>query len=79
MWLLGGSLAWLVAALISGSVVPVTLTIIIPTNKELLAVDRDLSSAETRKLLVRWGQLHGIRTALSCIAAVIYLCLLIVA
>ena len=79
VWLLGNSLAWLAAALIIGSVVPVTLIVIMSTNKELLAVDRDLSSAETRKLLVRWGQLHGIRTALSCIAAVIYQCLLIIA
>ena len=77
VWLQGGELGWLVAALLVGSVVPFTLIIIMPINHKLLTTGRDLSSTETRQLLVRWGQLHAIRTALSLAATVIYLCLLL--
>ena len=73
VWLLGGGVGWLVAALLVGAVVPVTFAIIMPTNHKLLAPGRDLSSSETRELLVRWGQLHAVRTALSIAGTVIYL------
>ncbi|HEY3047112.1 MAG TPA: DUF1772 domain-containing protein [Polaromonas sp.] len=71
-WLLGAGLVWLVAALFILAVVPVTLIIIFPTNKQLLASGRDLGSSETRELLVKWGQLHAIRSVLSLIASVIF-------
>jgi hypothetical protein len=70
-WLLGAGLMWLVAGLFILTVVPVTLIIIFPTNKQLLAPGRDLGSSETRELLVKWGQLHAIRSVLSLIASVI--------
>jgi hypothetical protein len=54
VWLLGGGIGWLFAALLVGAVVPFTFAIIMPTNLKLLAAGRDLSSAETRELLVRW-------------------------
>ena len=71
-WLLGAGLVWLIAALFILAVVPVTLIIILPTNKQLLASGRDLGSSETRELLVKWGQLHAIRSVLSLIASVIF-------
>ena len=77
-WLLGGGLMWLVASLFILAVVPVTLLVIYPTNNKLLAPGRDLGSSETRELLVKWGQLHAIRSALSLVAAVIFICLLVV-
>jgi uncharacterized membrane protein len=73
VWLLGGGWGWLVAAVLVGAVVPVTFVIIMPTNHRLLAPDRDLSSSETRELLVRWGRLHAVRTLLSLAGAMIYL------
>ena len=73
VWLLGGAVGWLVAALLTGAVVPFTFVIIMPTNHKLLTPSRDLSSAETRELLVRWGQLHAVRTALSIAGIVVYL------
>jgi hypothetical protein len=76
VWLQSGDVGWLIAALLIGGVVPFTLLVIMPTNHKLLATGRDLSSTETRQLLVRWGQLHAIRTALSFVATVIYLWLL---
>jgi hypothetical protein len=77
VWLHGGRLGWLVAALLVGSVVPFTLVIIMPTNHKLLMPGRDLASPETHQLLVRWGQLHAIRTVLSLVGTVIYLWLLL--
>ena len=67
----------LVAALLVGAVVPVTFAVIMPTNHKLLAPGRDLSSAETRELLVRWGHLHAVRTILSLAGTVIYIWLLL--
>jgi len=77
VWLLGGGAGWLVAALLIGAVVPFTFGVIMPTNHQLLAPGRDLSSDETRALLVRWGQLHAVRTALSLAGTVVYLWLLL--
>jgi hypothetical protein len=67
-WLLGGGLVWLVAALFIGAVVPITFTVIMPTNQQLLSPGRDLGSEETRQLLEGWGKLHGMRSVASGIA-----------
>ena len=77
-WLLGAGFMWLVGAVIILAVVPVTLLVIFPTNQKLLAPGRDLSSPETRALLVKWGQLHAIRSALSLVATVMFVWLLVV-
>ncbi len=67
----------LVPAVLVGAVVPFTFVIIMPTNHRLLAPHRDLSSPETRELLVRWGRLHAVRTLLSLAAAAAYLWLIL--
>lgn len=76
VWLTDGDIAWLVAALLIGLVVPFTLLIIKPTNDKLLERDRDLSSRETRFLLERWGRLHAVRTVLALLSLALYLWLL---
>jgi uncharacterized membrane protein len=78
-WLLGAGLYWLIAALLVGSVVPVTFVLIMPTNNRLLAPGRDLGSDETRRLLIRWGKLHAVRTILSLCGCAIYLWALLAA
>jgi len=70
-WFMNGQATWLAAGVLIGSVVPFTLIVIMPVNRQLLAKGRDLSSSETRVLLERWGTLHAMRTALSLGAAVI--------
>jgi hypothetical protein len=75
-WLIGAAAAWLVAALLIGVVVPFTFIVVMPTNHELLAPGRDLDAAQTRTLLTRWGRLHGVRSALSFLAAALYFWLL---
>lgn len=76
VWFQSGGLGWLVAALLVGAVVPFTFGVIMPTNHRLLEPGRDLSSAETRELLVRWGRLHAVRTVLSLAGTVLYLWLM---
>jgi hypothetical protein len=77
IWLLSGGIMWLFAAAFIGAVIPFTFIVIMPTNHKLLAPDRDLDSAETRELLVKWGNLHAVRSVLSFIALVIYVALLL--
>jgi hypothetical protein len=77
VWLLGGGILWLSGAAFIGAVIPFTFIVIMPTNKKLLAPGRDLDSAETRQLLVKWGHLHAVRSVLSFIALVVYVALLI--
>ena len=71
--LLGAGVMWLVGALCIFAVIPFTLIVIFPTNKRLLAPDRDPASAETRELLVKWGQLHAVRSVLGFVAGSIYI------
>ena len=76
VWLVSGGMGWLTAAVLIGLVVPFTFIGIMPTNKSLLLVGRDLASHETRALLERWGRLHAVRTALSLAATIEYMWLL---
>jgi uncharacterized membrane protein len=77
VWLLAGDLLWLIGAVLIGLVVPFTFIAVMPTNNQLLARGRDLSSAETRALLEKWGRLHAVRSALSFLASIVYLVSLI--
>jgi hypothetical protein len=72
-WLLGAGVMWLIGALCIFAVIPYTLIVIFPTSKRLLAPDRDPASAETRELLVKWGQLHAVRSVLGFVAGSIYI------
>ena len=76
-WLLGGGMLWLIGAVLIGLVVPFTFVAVMPTNNQLLAAGRDLSSAETRSLLEKWGRLHAVRSVLSFLASIVYLVSLI--
>ena len=60
---------WHVAinALLLGLNIPVTLLLILPTNKRLLDPSRDVNTG-TAELLGRWSRLHAIRTVLGGLA-----------
>jgi hypothetical protein len=75
-WLAGATFWWLVAGGWLGSVIPFTLIVILPTNKKLLNPTLDTSSAETERLLIRWGGLHAVRSVLSALV-LLFLYLLI--
>lgn len=65
-WLLTG-------ALLIGAVVPLTLVLVLPINRRLLATTADSAGEESRTLLVRWGRLHAVRTILALAAVASYL------
>jgi hypothetical protein len=52
---------------------PWTLLAIKPTNDALLATDPDKAGPQTRTLIVKWGTLHGVRTALGALATIAFL------
>ncbi len=52
---------------------PWTLIGIKPTNDALLATELDNAGPPTRALVVKWGALHAVRTALSALATVAFL------
>jgi Domain of unknown function (DUF1772) len=72
-WLFGGGILWLIGAVLIGLVIPFTFIGVMPTNHQLLALGRDLSSSETRSLLEKWGHLHAVRSVLSFLASLVYL------
>jgi Domain of unknown function (DUF1772) len=52
---------------------PWTLIVIKPVNDALLAIAPDEAGPHTRALIVRWGALHSVRTALGTLAIVAFL------
>lgn len=75
-WAIGAGSVWLVGGLLLGAVVPFTLIVAFPTNKQLLdpATAGDLDRA--RLLLDRWNRLHAVRSMLSLAALLTFLVLL---
>ena len=61
----------LVAGIVLATVVPWTLIIIMPTNRQLLDPARVSTTPDTDVLLKKWGRLHAIRTVASLLALVI--------
>ena len=78
-WLAGASFLWVVGGVLLGSVIPFTLIVILPTNRQLLNPSLDKQSAQTGQLLARWGRLHAARSLLSALALLLFLYLAIFA
>jgi uncharacterized membrane protein len=67
-WISGAGSSWLLAAVLIASVVPFTLVVMWPINKQLENSARETSSEQVRVLLNQWGRLHAVRSALSLAA-----------
>jgi len=78
-WLAGATFWWAIAGVLLGSVIPFTLIVILPTNKQLLNPALDRRSVQTGQLFTRWGRLHAVRSVLSALALLLLLYLLIFA
>jgi hypothetical protein len=52
---------------------PWTLIVIKPVNDALLATALDQAGPPTRALIVKWGTIHAVRTALGALAAIAFL------
>jgi anthrone oxygenase-like protein len=74
-WLLGAHGLWAIGGILLGAIIPLTLIVIVPTNKRLLDPGLDKDSDHAKRLLVRWGRLHCLRTLLSIVALLIFLIL----
>ena len=67
------SALWAAGAALIFAVIPFTLIVILPTNKQLLDPLLDRSSAHTHTLLRRWARLHAGRTVMSLAAEFIFI------
>jgi hypothetical protein len=52
---------------------PVTLLVIMPTNRRLMMIEPSTAVPESRAMIERWGSLHAVRTALGFAACVAFL------
>jgi hypothetical protein len=51
---------------------------IMPTNKRLLAMRIEDAGPESRAMLLRWGTLHNVRSLLGTLAALLFVCAIVV-
>ena len=64
---------WIVGAVLILANWPYTLLGIMPTNRALKAIAEQDAGAQSRALIVKWGSLHAVRTALGIAATLAYL------
>ncbi len=55
------------------AVIPFTLIVIFPTNKQILNPSLDKNSELASQLLSRWGRLHAVRSILSLLSFLIFI------
>jgi hypothetical protein len=72
-WWQTSQFGFLVGAIAMIAPWPWTLIAIKPTNDALLATEPDQAGPQTRALVIRWGALHAVRTALGALATLAYL------
>jgi hypothetical protein len=64
---------WLVGGLVLLANWPFTLLVIMPTNNRLMAMAPETATSEARSLIIAWGRLHAVRSALGVAATLIML------
>jgi hypothetical protein len=64
---------WLVGAVPILAPWPYTIFIIMPTNNQLKATVLEAANEQTRGLIVQWGRLHAVRTALGVAAMAVFI------
>lgn len=75
-WLIGGSIWWLVGGVLLVAVIPYTLIVVFPTNNRLLDPAIDKNPDLARRLLIRWGRLHTVRSIMSLVTFLAFMLLL---
>jgi hypothetical protein len=58
---------------------PFTLLVIMPTNNRLFAIQPQDAGAESRRLLLRWGGLHNVRSLLGAVSVLLFIWGLLIA
>jgi len=64
---------FLIGAILMIAPWPWTIFVIKPVNDALLATELDQAGPRSRALIVKWGNLHAVRTALGALASVAFL------
>jgi len=64
---------WLLGAIVLLTNWPYMIYVIMPTNSRLMDTPLEAATAETRRMLERWGALHAGRSVLGLVATLIYL------
>jgi uncharacterized membrane protein len=72
-WLMGRGLMVLIAGACIGVVIPFTLIVIFPTNKQLEDPALDPGSERAAKLLEKWNRLHAVRSIAALVALGLFL------
>lgn len=72
-WLVDRSVAVLAAGIAIGFVIPFTLIVIFPTNRQLEDPALDTGSLSTASVLAKWNRLHAVRSFASILALAIQL------
>jgi hypothetical protein len=70
-YFLGRGISTLVAGIVLAIVVPFTLIVVMPINRQLLDETRTAQTPDTDVLLKKWERLHNVRTIASLLALVI--------
>jgi hypothetical protein len=68
---------WLIGAALILAPWPFTMLIIMPTNNILKATTPETANEQTRGLILQWGRLHAVRTALGIAATAVFAWILI--
>ncbi|MBO9576014.1 MAG: DUF1772 domain-containing protein [Sphingobium sp.] len=71
-WLLLGDWRLLAGALFMLANWPLTMIVIMPINKRLQATPPSEAGLDSRALLIRWGRLHDMRSALGSAAVLLF-------
>lgn len=64
---------WALGAVLILANWPYTLLVIRPVNNKLHAVPAEQAGADAQRMVVSWGHLHAVRSALSFVATLIFL------
>ena len=73
VWLISGAPLWLWGGSALLAVVPLTLIVIFPVNRQLHDPALDRQSRRAALLLERWGRLHALRSVLGVLALLLLL------
>jgi hypothetical protein len=71
-WFQLGEWQWLAGAVLLVANWPFTLIVLKPTNDRLMETDPSSAGPQTRALIVAWGKLHAVRSALGAAATIMF-------